>query len=198
MKEQDLFILADETLNGVIQQIGDDQWKMVMPESFAMNTNGTKIATLRDVINYHAYDDAWIPDMLAGKTMEAAGKDKFNGDLLGDKPKENFAAIVEKAVAAAKNLNDLERTVHYTYGDYPVREALWHAILFRGLRVHDLAVVIGVNSDLPEDLLKGLWDIAKPNAEEWRAIGVFPPEIKVPEDAPLQDRLLGLTGRQPR
>lgn len=197
MKEQELFILADRALNDVVQQIKEDQWGMKMPEEFAMTTNQTKIITLRDVINYHAYDDAWIPDMLAGKTMEEAGKDKYGGDLLGNKPKENFAAIVEKACAAVSRLDDPELTVHYTYGDYPAREALWHAILFRGMRIHDLAEVIGVNSDLPEDLLHGLWDIVEPNAEEWRQMGVFQPEVKVPESAPLQDRLLGLTGRQP-
>ena len=36
-----------------------------------------------------------------------------------------------------------------------------------------------------------------PVAEEWRAIGVFGPKVDVPDDAPLQDRLLALTGRQP-
>jgi len=40
-------------------------------------------------------------------------------------------------------------------------------------------------------------DELSPHAEEWRAIGVFGPAVNVPADAPLQDRLLGLTGRDP-
>ena len=36
-----------------------------------------------------------------------------------------------------------------------------------------------------------------PHAEEWRKIGVFAVAVAVPEDAPLLDRLLGLTGRDP-
>ena len=48
--------------------------------------------TLREIIGYHAYDDAWVPDMLAGRTMAEVGADAFKGDLLGDDPKAAFAA----------------------------------------------------------------------------------------------------------
>jgi uncharacterized protein (TIGR03086 family) len=195
MTEPDVFILADQSLNGVVQQIQDDQWHMDMPENFVM-ADGRKL-DLRGVINYHAYDDAWVPDMLAGRTMEEVGASKFDGDLLGENPKENFAAIVEKAVAAAKNLDDLDRTVHFTYGNFPAREALKHITSFRGLRVYDLAKALGQDTTMPEDLVQGLWEQISPEIEQWRAIGVFPPEVAVAEDGPLQDRLLGMTGRQP-
>lgn len=197
MEKQDIFILADQSLNNVIDQIRDEQWKMEMPEGFAMTTSNAKIVTLRDVINYHAYDDSWIPDMMAGKTMEEAGKNKFDGDLLDGTPKENFAAIVEKACRAVRENYDPERIVHYTYGDYPAHAALEHAIIFRGLRVHGIAQVIGIDTEMPDDLVQGLWDVIEPQAEDLRVIGVFPPKVEVPEDAPLQDRLLGLAGRKP-
>ncbi len=54
-----------------------------------------------------------------------------------------------------------------------------------------------MDPDLPGDLVQGIWDEVSPHAEEWRAIGVFPAAVPVPETAPLLDRLLGLTGRQP-
>ncbi len=196
MREQQLFILADETLKSVVDKIKDEQWDMEMPEAFARAEKQQAI-TLREVINYHAYDDAWIPDMLAGRSMEEAGKNKFDGDLLGENPKESFAAIVEKAVAASNDLDDLDRTVHFSYGDYPAREALKHITSFRGLRVYDLSKAIGVDTKMPEDLVQGLWDQIYPQIDEWRAMGVFPSAVEVPEDAPLQDRLLGMTGRQP-
>lgn len=197
MTIQETFIRADEELKTVVDQIKDDQWDMKMPEGFTMNTKGAEIVTLRDVINYHAYDEAWIPDTVAGRTMEEIGADKFNGDLLGMTPKQNYAVLVEKATAAVRGLEDLERTMHFTYGDFPAKEALTHVTLFRGFRAHDLAKVIGVDSDLPAELVQALWDIVEPHAEEWRAIGVFGAKVDVPEDAPLQDRLLGLSGRQP-
>ena len=58
--------------------------------------------------------------------------------------------------------------------------------------------MIGADTTLPDDLVQGLWEEISPHAEEWRAIGVFPAAVEVPDDAPLQERLLGFTGREPR
>jgi hypothetical protein len=43
----------------------------------------------------------------------------------------------------------------------------------------------------------GLWDELTPVAEEWRKIGVFPVAVPAADDAPLMQRLLGITGRGP-
>jgi uncharacterized protein (TIGR03086 family) len=195
VNEPAVFILADYALKNVIDQIRNGQWDMVMPSSFA--TRSQRPVTLREIVNYHAYDDAWVPDMLAGKTMDEAGRTKFDGDLLGTDPKANFTRIVETACAAARGFDALDRTVHTSFGDFTAREYFWQINSFRGLRAHDMAQVIGVNSDLPPDLVQGLWDEIAPHAEEWRAIGVFGPAVAVPDDASLQAKLLGLTGRQP-
>ena len=196
MREQAVFILADQILNHVIQQIRDDQWAMVMPPDFAMR-DPERTVTLREVINYHAYDDAWVPDMLAGRTMDEVGTTKFDGDLLGADPKGQFAAIVDTACHAASAVADLERVVHCSFGDFTTREYFWQITSFRGLRAHDLAQVIGVDSRLPDDLVQGVWAQVSPHAEEWRAIGVFGPKVEVPDNADLHAKLLGLTGRQP-
>ncbi|MGQ0719043.1 MAG: hypothetical protein ACT4NP_17360 [Pseudonocardiales bacterium] len=196
MREADVFVLADRTLNDVIQQVKDDQWTMPMPADFAMQRMD-HTPTLREIVNYHAYDDAWVPDMLAGATMDEAGRDKFDGDLLGSDPKASFAAIVDTACAAAAALADPDRIVHCSFGDFTAREYFWQINGFRGLRAHDLGLVIGVEPSLPDELVQGIWEEISPHAEEWRAIGVFPAAVPVPEGAPLLDRLLGITGRPP-
>jgi uncharacterized protein (TIGR03086 family) len=196
MTEADVFILADRALNGVVARIADSQWGMVMPAEFSKP--GSDVApTLREVVNYHAYDDAWVPDMLSGATMEGVGSEAFKGDLLGAEPAASFAAIVEKACAAAAALDDFDRTVHCSFGDFKAREYLWQINMFRGLRARDIAVAIGVEPVLSDELVQGLWDELTPHAEEWRSIGIFPAAVPVPADAPLLDRLLGLTGREP-
>jgi uncharacterized protein (TIGR03086 family) len=192
MTEQEVFILADRALKTVVDQIRDDQWGLVVPDDMTRES-GT---TLRELVDYHARDDAWVPDVLAGRTIEEVG-DKHAGDLLGDHPKLSFASIVETAVLAVGDFGDLDRTVHLTYGDWPAREYLKHITSFRGLRVHDIAKLIGADTTMPPDLVRGLWEILSPQAEEWRKLGVYGPAVPVPEDAPLQDRLLGLTGRRP-
>ena len=196
MNEAEVFVLADRALNRVVAQIRDDQWDMEVPPNFARRQTD-RTPTLREIINYHAYDDAWVPDMLAGRTMDEVGRDMYKGDLLGDDPRGSFAAIVEKACAAAQELTDLERTVHASFGDFPAREYFCQVNMFRGLRARDIARVIGYDVELSPELVRGIWDEIRPHAEEWRAIGVFAKAVPVPDDAPLVDRLLGLTGRDP-
>lgn len=197
MTEMEVFVLADETLKSVVDQIKDDQWDMKIPDWFAVG-GGKKGSDLRTIINYHAYDDIWVPDMLAGKTMDEVGKDKYKDeDLLGDNPKKRFAKIVGKATAAAKAFNDLDMTAHLSFGDFKAREYFWQINMFRALRARDIAKLIGANDKLPEDLVQGVWDEVSPHAEEWRKMGVFGPKVGVPDNASLQDQLLGLTGRQP-
>src|ERR1700738_3761683 len=124
MSEPEVFVLADRAINRVVAQIRDDQWSMKVPPDFARRQTD-RTPTLREIVNYHAYDDSWVPDMLAGRTMDEVGRDKFKGDLLGEDPSENFAAIVERACTAARELNDLGRIVHLSFGDFSAREYFW-------------------------------------------------------------------------
>ncbi len=199
MDERQLFVLADRTLLKVVNGIRTDQWSMAMPPEFRTRA-ADHTPTLREIVNYHAYDDAWVPDMLAGRTMAEVGEDQHRGDLLGSAPDDHagyFAAYVEGACAAAEAVPDLDAQVHLSFGDFTVREYFWQITLFRGLRAHDIAKAVGQDHELPDALVQGIWDQVAPHAEEWRAIGVFGPAVPVPDDAPLQDRLLALTGRQP-
>jgi len=197
MMPTDVFVLADRALDRVVQQVRDDQWELVMPDDFARRGDPAPV-TLRGVLTYHAYDEAWIPDMLAGRTMDEVGREAFDGDLLGDDPRAAFADLTAKGVAAARAVTDLDRVVHWSYGDFPLRDGLWHVTCFRGLRAVDLARVLGLDDTLDPDLVQAMWDEFVPQAELWRSMGVFGPAVDVLQDAPLQERLLGLTGRRPR
>jgi uncharacterized protein (TIGR03086 family) len=196
MEEPEVFVMADRALAKVVARIRDDQWDMVLPAGFATR-HSPEPPALRTLVNYHAYDDAWVPDMLAGRTMEDAGSTKFDGDLLGDDPVASFEAIADAACAAATAVRDLDAVAHLSFGDYTVREYFWQITSFRALRAHDIALALGFDAELPAALVQGVWDEVSPHAEEWRAIGVYPAAVPVPEDAPLLDRLLGLTGRPP-
>lgn len=196
MAEPDVFQLADRALARVVARIAPDQWDMTLPSSFATRSR-PEPPSLRTLVNYHAYDDAWVPDVLAGLTMDEAGSDKFDGDLLGDEPVASFEGIVERACAAAAHVTDLDAVAHLSFGDYTVREYFWQINQFRALRAHDIAREIGVEPDLPGSLVQGIWDEVSPHAEEWRTIGVYPAAVPVRAESPLLDRLLGVTGRQP-
>src|SRR4029077_20110211 len=66
MTEQEVFVLADRTLNDVVARIADDQWDLRMPASF-VRSGTSKPPTLREIVNYHGYDDAEIHgDLVSG------------------------------------------------------------------------------------------------------------------------------------
>jgi hypothetical protein len=151
---------------------------------------------LLEAVNYHAYDDAWVPDVLAGKTKKEVG-DKYDSIRSTDKSKaiSTYDDHNARAVAAVRDFRDLDKLVHLSYGDFPAREYLQHIISFRGVRVYDIAKLIGANTNMAEDFVKGLWDEFTPVIESYRQMGVFPPAVEAPEGANIQTKLLDLFGR---
>lgn len=193
--EQDVFVLADRELDRVVGRIRAGQWEMPVPTDISGRPD--RETTLRELVATHAYDDAWVPDLVAGRSMEEVGADAYDGDLLGGDPAAAFSSIVDRACSAVLEVTDADRVVHCSFGDFPVREYLWQVTSFHGLRAWDIAGLVGADRTLPAELVSGMWEQLSPVADQWRQMGVFGPAAPVPADADLQDRLLGLTGRTP-
>ncbi|WP_337059774.1 hypothetical protein [Kineococcus sp. G2] len=195
--ERTVFVLADEALLAVVRQVREDQWDL-RTRGVVSTSDPDSDPTLRELLNYHAYDDAWVPAMLAGRTMAEVGEDAHSGDLLGADPVAAFERIAEDAIAAAQGLDDLDRTVHCSFGDYSARDYLWQVIAFRALRAVEIARLIGADDRLEPELVEPLLAYLRVHAEEWRSYGVFGPALPAPEGATAQEELLALTGRRPR
>jgi hypothetical protein len=193
LTEQDVFILAEQALADVFDLIQPEQWSEHTPDWFQTGRQGD--VTLREIVNYHAYDTAWVPDVLAGKTIAAVGEIH---EQLKTVSECDYRALSRLAIDAARNLQDPSRSVHLSYGDFPAREYLRHITSFRGFRVYDVSKWIGIDTTMPPDLAQGMWDELEPDMDTWREMGVYGPEVQIPADAPLQDRLLGRSGRDPR
>ncbi len=193
MDERKLFIAADAAIKDVIDQIREDQWGMGLPTWFFYRHDKSD-TKLGDIINYHAFDEAWVPHTLAGETIEEVG-DRYDGDLLGEDAKSSYDALYSKATAAVAALKDLDQKVHLSYGEWPAREYLWHISTFRGLRSYEIAKLIGVDTTMPPELVQMLLEVIEPHQEEWRQIGVFGPALPVADNADDQTRLLAMTGR---
>jgi uncharacterized protein (TIGR03086 family) len=193
MTVQQVFADADRALAAVVGRVPAGQWQREVP---AEQRWRDAIRTLRDLVGHHARDDAWVQDVLAGRTIAAVG-DAHDGDLLGADPPAAFARCVEIAVAAVGAFDDPDALVHLSYGDFPAHEYLLHATLFRGLAAYDIAVFTGTSTVLPAALASGLLALVAPRADDLRAMGVFGPQIAVAADADAQARLLALTGRDP-
>jgi hypothetical protein len=97
--EAEVFVLADQTAIHVYGQIRDDQWDTTLPPLFDM-PGANEATPLWQAINHFAYDDSWVPDMLAGRTMDDVGRHRFDGDLLGADPRGNLERIgVDDAIS---------------------------------------------------------------------------------------------------
>lgn len=192
MNEQELFIAANTSLQKVISQIKEEQMDLTIPDEMSWRPN----QTVRAAMNLLAYENFCVSDVLAGKEKQLTN-DEFKGDLLKDDAQGNYSKYSDAANNEARELDDPERIVHISYGDFPARQYLSDITIQRGLSAYDMAKFIGVDAKLPDELVKGMWDIIVPIAEELRNYGVFKAKVEVPEEAPLLDRLLGLTGRKP-
>lgn len=187
--EQQLYVLAQQTLGSVIEQIDADQWDL--PAETGMSSG-----TVRDLVVAHARDAQWVGHVLAGRTIED-GKSVFPEQPLGADLKADWRAISERAKAEALALTDPDRVVHLSFGDFIAREYLQQIITYSGLQAWDLARLIKVDDTLPAELVHGMTEMLAPIAEQWRELGVFGPAVTVPAEASAQDKLLALTGRRP-
>jgi uncharacterized protein (TIGR03086 family) len=189
---QHRFIRANTALDAVIGQINQEQMDLAVPAELRLRPN----QTLRGTMNLLAYENLCVPEVLGGADKLATNPE-FTGDLLEDDPQGNYRRYSAAANQAAAALDDPDRIVHISYGDFPASDYLRDITIQRGMSACDVARLIGADTTLPDDVVQDLWDIIEPIAGYLREFGVFGPEVDVPEDAPLQDRLLGLTGRQP-
>ncbi|HTE58570.1 MAG TPA: TIGR03086 family metal-binding protein [Verrucomicrobiae bacterium] len=197
MSEDQMFILGEQTFGNVVQQIKSEQLELSLPEWFELGRSQDRAKLkLRDILNYHAYDTAWVSETFAGKTVKEVG-DKYDGDLLGNDPLGKYQEYSQAAIAAIKNNYDPDRTVHFSYGDYPAKEAILHVTSFRIFRAYDLAKLIGAETALPADLAEAAHKLIEPHADEWRQYGIFKPAQPVPDDADPQAKLFAMAGRDP-
>ena len=193
--EAEVFQRADEAAVQVFTAIGDDGWDRLLPPVFDMP--GTDLPVpLRQAVNHYVYDNAWVPDMLAGRTMDEVGRDRFDGDLLGDDPAGVIRRIAGLAASAAARVDDPALVVHCSYGDCPVPDYFWQLNIARSLSAHDVAAVIGLDYRLPEDLCQAMYEGTQPTVFIWRSFGVYREPVAVPADATWRERFLGLTGRR--
>ncbi|TFD59821.1 hypothetical protein E3T39_09000 [Cryobacterium suzukii] len=189
MKQREMFLQADAALRSVVDRLTPEQLALPAPAEWSRK----KDPTLRDILASHAEDEAWLPAVLAGRTIEEVG-DTYKGDLLGDDPIGHYDRINEATTAVVTGDLDPDRVVHLSYGDYSLAEALQHTALYRAFQAWSIAKHVGLQYSLPDVLVENLWEQIAPDIELWRSFGVFPPEVPVPENANREVALLGKTG----
>jgi uncharacterized protein (TIGR03086 family) len=121
----------------------------------------------------------------------------FRADFVVTDPPGAYRDAAETGLAAWRQPGAVEGTA--AFGDFPARLVLGIYFLEELLHGWDLAVATGQPAALPAELCAlGLAVARRLPPDQCRQPSVFGPEIAVPADAPIADRLLAFTGRNPR
>jgi hypothetical protein len=187
--QQQLFLASDAALREVIDQFTPATLELAVPAEWSTN----KTTTMLGLLANHARDEAWVPDVIAGKTMDEVG-DTWKGDLLGDTPVASYDALNDLATAAVSKPIADGQIAHLSYGDFPVATFLEHTSFYRGFQAPLIAKVAGIPFRMSDELVDLLWSTVEPQLDGLRAIHVFGPAVEVPEGSNRETQLLGMTG----
>lgn len=182
---------ADELFTEILNQATVIA-KQVRPEHLAQPTPDTEW-TVRDLLQHILYELCWVPDILAGKTLEEVG-DKYAGELFTDA--NDFVIEWELASAAAEDAvghADLDRIVHLSYGNRTAEKYLREAAADQLIHSWDLGEAIGVKVTFDPQIAMAVYDDL--HDKDLQSSGLFAPPVDVPADADLQTKLLAYTGR---
>lgn len=170
-----------------VEYVSEEQWTAATP---CADWN------VRDLVNHLVSEHLWAPVLLKGSTVEEVG-DRFDGDVVGRNPRGAWEAASAISQPAFHRPGVLDGTVDTTGGPIDAEEYGWQMTTDLTVHAWDLARGIGVVDRLDEELAGTLYERIAPVARSWQSSGVFAPPVPVPEDAPVQDRLVGLLGREP-
>ncbi len=150
---------------------------------------------VRVLVNHVTVEQLWVPPLAAGSTVADVG-DRLDGDQLGADPGKAWDAAVAASLQAFEAPGALEGAVSLSSGERPTSEYCWEMTTDALIHSWDLARGIGADDALDPELSQLVYDRTLPLAAELQETGLFKPPVPVPDDAPLQTKLLALFGRR--
>ncbi len=150
--------------------------------------------TVRDLVRHVVEEQQWVPQLLAGRSAAQARVDiePLGDDLRAEWRLHSLAASVAWAAA------DHDSTVALSYDTVPVPHYLREQTSDVAIHAWDLARAAGADEHLDDDLVAAVWTVFEPQQDTLAASGLYASPVPLDVDAPLQWRLLAVTGRDPR
>jgi uncharacterized protein (TIGR03086 family) len=149
---------------------------------------------VRALVNHLVYENRWVPELLAGRTVAQVG-DAYEGDLLGEDPVKAFHTSAAAASAAAAGTGVLTRTTHLSFGDVPGAEYLHQVFADALIHGWDLARATGADDRLDPELVRACASWFAGQEDAYRSAGAIGPRPELAADADPQARLLAAWGR---
>ncbi|MGW0040110.1 TIGR03086 family metal-binding protein [Rhodococcus sp. NPDC003348] len=154
------------------------------------DTEWNVTALVRHVI----VEQQWVPPLLSGLSIdEAEGRIRpLRDDLAAEWDLYSGLAI------AAWDAAPPATPVHLSYATVTVEHYLREQVSDVTIHAWDLARAAGLDDRLDSRLVAGVWEVLDEQRDMLAASGLFADPVPVSEDASPQDRLIALTGRDPR
>jgi uncharacterized protein (TIGR03086 family) len=182
----ELFQRAAEGFGRHVHSVVDDQWHDPTPDTEW---------DVRMLVNHVTVEQLWVPPLARGSTVADVG-DRFDGDQLGDDPVATWDAAVNESLRAFGAPGALDGVVSLSSGERPTAEYCWEMTTDALIHSWDLARGIGADDALDAELADLVYERTLPVAEQLQETGLFAPPVPVPDDAPLQTKLLAIFGRR--
>jgi uncharacterized protein (TIGR03086 family) len=148
--------------------------------------------TTRDVVR-HLVD--WVPGMLSsGSDLVFPTGPSVDDDPLGawTTLSDAIQAVLDDPATADKMF------VHDRAGTHQLDQAIGMFVMSDVLmHTWDLARAAGLDDTLDAEEVAGMYEGMLPLDDMLRQSGQYGPRVDVPDDAPVQDKLMAFVGRQP-
>ena len=173
------------TMDGVVRRVADTAWDNQSP-----NDDWTARQTLGHVI--------WgMKRMTAAIRGDAPPAEQAEAAVAGDRPAETWDGVKENLLDALDSHGVLHKEIETPFGDMTVDEAIGRFFFDALTHAWDIAEATGVDAAIPEDLAEKSLAILMALGDAVRGPGILDTEVDVPQDAPIQDKLIAYSGRKP-
>ncbi|MBG6057649.1 uncharacterized protein (TIGR03086 family) [Cryobacterium sp. MP_M5] len=150
--------------------------------------------TVRDLVRHVVLEQQWIPPLLSGLSPLEARRAlaPLGADLAAE------WRTYSEAATAAWRATPLDAPVTLSSDTVTALDYLREQVSEVAIHTWDLARATAADDTLDESLVEAVWTVFEPQRDTLEASGLFSSPVPVAEDAPLQSRLLALTGRDAR
>lgn len=191
-----MFLSAQRAFGERVQAISDDQWHEATPCS------EWDVAAL---VGHLIEENQWVPPLIHGLDFEAAGKVVDGSRKLpvdGGVGANLIEVWDEASLAAADAFREngaLEREVALSRGATPATSYITEMIFDHLVHAWDLGKAIGYEGEpLPAEIVDMAYQMVQSMGDLSSFGDMFKPAVPLPGDAATLDKLLALTGRDPR
>ncbi len=174
------------TMDGVVRRVADKDWDNQSP-----NNEWSAKQTLGHVM--------WgMKAITAAINGDARPAEQAEADVAGDRPADTWDGVRENLLDALDSHGVLNKEIETPFGDMTVDEAIGKFFFDALTHAWDIAQATGVDAAIPDDLAeKGLAVLMAFGDAIRGPEAPFDDAVEVPQDAPIQDKLIAYSGRKP-